>query len=122
MDKLNQSSSPEIQENFEDYDPRDDQILELSTAISELANENKLLRDGIMARINPNPVDGSITIGQVVGALEKEIHFLKENTRVLTISRNGYMNDVSERQRAALYWKKRSQKAEKQLAEVLKNA
>ena len=122
MGKLNQSANIEVQDDLEDYDPRDDQLIELSSAVSELADENKLLRDGIMARIKPSPEDGSISIGQVVAALEKEIHILRENNRVLAISRDGYMNDVVERQRAAIYWRYRAKKLEKQLEGVQQNA
>ena len=112
----------EEQDMLEDYDPRDDLIIELSGAVSELAEENTLLRDGIMARIKPNPEDGSISIGEVVSALEKEIHFLKENNRVVSVSRDHFMNEVSERQRAAMYWRSRAKKLEKQLTEAQKNA
>ena len=122
MGKLNQSANIEVQDDLEDYDPRDDQLIELSSAVSELAYENKLLRDGIMARIKPSPEDGSISIGQVVAALEKEIHILRENNRVLAISRDGYMNDVAERQRAAIYWRYRAKMLEKQLEGVQQNA
>lgn len=121
MVKPNQPANTEV-EDFEDYDPRDDQILELSGAVSELADENKLLKDGIMARIKPNPEDGSISFGEVIGALEKEIHFLRENNRVVRVSRDHFMNEVSERQRAALYWRSRAKKLEKQLEGVQKNA
>lgn len=114
--------STEEQDMLDEYDPRDDLILELSGAVAELAEENTLLRDGIMARIKPNPEDGSIPIDQVMSALEKEIHFLKENNRVVSVSRDHFMNEVSERQRAAMYWKARAKKLEKQLEGVPKNA
>jgi hypothetical protein len=122
MVKPNQPAKIEVLENFEDYDPRDDQILELSGAVSELAEENRLLREGIMARIKPDPEDGTISFGEVVKALETENRNLREHNRVLTISRDGYMNDVSERQRAAIYWRSRAKKLEKQLEGVQKNA
>lgn len=122
MVKPNQPANIEVLEDFEDYDPRDDQILELSGAVSELAEENKLLRDGIMARFKPSPEDGSISISQVVSALEKEIHILRENNRVVSVSRDHFMNEVSVRQRAAMYWRARAKKVEKQLVEAQKNA
>ena len=102
MGKLIESSITETQDDFENYDPRDDQILELSNACSELFDENKLLRDGIMARINPNREDGSISFGEVMKALETEIKFLRDSIRVLTIRRDHFMNEVAERQRAAI--------------------
>lgn len=121
MGKTNQLENTEV-EDFEDYDPRDDQLLEQSQIIVELAEENRLLREGIMARIKPNPEDGTISFGEIVKALETENRNLREHNRVLTISRDGYMNDVSERQRAAIYWRSRAKKLEKQLEGVQKNA
>lgn len=122
MAKSNIPNNTEEQNIHEEYDPRDDQILEQSHIIVELAEENRLLREGIMARIKPNPEDGTISFGEVVKALEVENRNLREHNRVLTISRDGYMNDVAERQRAAIYWRSRAKKLEKQLEGVQKNA
>lgn len=122
MGKLNESSITETQDDFENYDPRDDQILELSNTCSDLFDENKLLRDGIMARIKPNPEDGSISFGDIMKALETEIKFLRDSIRVLTIRRDHFMNEVAERERAAIYWKKRAKRVERQLEGVMKNA
>jgi hypothetical protein len=102
-------------ENFDEYDPRDDDLKELSELVVELSNENTLLKDRIMAKIKPSPSDGSIHAGEVIGCLQIEIKNLHKDIRVLTASRDFFMTRASENLQNYLYWKKRVKRIEKEI-------
>ena len=117
--ELNADSASD--DDFENYDPRDDQIKELSDLAMELVNENTLLKDGIIAKITPSQADGSINAGEVFECLQKEIKFLHSEIRVLKACSDSSMARASENMQQLLYWKKRAKRVEKELAEVKKH-
>jgi len=96
----------------------DDKILEMATTIESLASDlEEAERRVAVAAMDATPEEKELAATKL-DEMATEIKNLTENNRVLRISRDTKMNEVAEMNKQVGYWKKRAEKAEKELTSL----
>lgn len=99
--------------------PEKDYIFdELSSAVQELAEENKVLEARVAVAAMEATDEEKQAAGSLIAELQATIKTLEADNRVLKASRDSFQLEASEAKKQALYGKRRYEKAEKE-AEIL---
>lgn len=96
--------------------PEKDYIFdELSSAVQELAEENKALEARVAVAAMEATDEEKQAAGSLIAELQATIKTLEADNRVLKASRDSFQLEASEAKKQALYGKRRYEKAEKEL-------
>jgi hypothetical protein len=96
--------------------PEKDYIFdELSSAVQELAEENKALEARVAVAAMEATDEEKQAAGSLITELQATIKTLEADNRVLKASRDSFQLEASEAKKQALYGKRRYEKAEKEL-------
>jgi hypothetical protein len=96
--------------------PEKDYIFdELSSAVQELAEENKALEARVAVAAMQATDEEKQAAGSLITELQATIKTLEADNRVLKASRDSFQLEASEAKKQALYGKRRYEKAEKEL-------
>lgn len=96
--------------------PEKDYIFdELSSAVQELAEENKILEARVAVAAMEATDEEKQAAAAIIAELQATIKTLEADNRVLKASRDSFQLEASEAKKQALYGKRRYEKAEKEL-------
>jgi chromosome segregation ATPase len=98
-----------------DNPPEEDKIFEMATTIESLASDLEAAERRIaVAAMEATPEEKKLASTKLE-EMAAQVKNLDENNRVLRISRDTIMNEASQKDKQINYWKKRAEKAEKEL-------
>jgi hypothetical protein len=96
----------------------EDKVFEMATTIESLAADlEEAERRIAVAAMDATPEEKELAAAKL-DEMANEVKNLAENNRVLRISRDTKMNEVAEMNKQVGYWKKRAEKAEKELTSL----
>ena len=105
----------------EEAAPQENELIsELSGTIQDLAEENKKLEARVAVAAMEATDEEKAAAESIISELQNQVKILEADNRVLKASRDSKMTELAEVKKQALYGKRRYEKAEKELAQALK--
>lgn len=95
---------------------RDQQLDEAQHTISELAQENEILRDKLAVESLMDSEEAKTQTAETIRELRAMVKTLEAENAALKVSRDTYQREASEAKKSAIYWRKQAEKAAKDAA------
>lgn len=87
-----------------------DEIIEAQHTIAELAAENERLNDMLAVNSADLSEEGKAMAAETIAELRQRVHTLEQENDALKVSRDTYMQKVSEMQKQVTFWRKKAEK------------